>query len=58
MYLYINTFTQPQCIGVFREDRIMQDILLSEGKQKEYDTLIENIDSLLEKNNISYQDIS
>lgn len=58
MYLYINTFTQPQCIGVFREDGIMQDILLSEGKQKEYDTLIENIDVLLEKNNILYQDIS
>lgn len=57
MYLYINTFTQPHFIGIFDTQQILIDQMSWDGKQKEFDTLIKTIDTLLSKNSISYSEL-
>ncbi len=58
MYLFINTLSEKSCLILFNEKR---DILAQErweGKQKEFDSLIEKIDELLEKHQIPYKNLS
>lgn len=58
MYLFVDTISNPCYLAVFDESRTIIDGLFWEGQRKEFDTLIETIDALLKKNNISYKQLS
>lgn len=58
MYLFVDTISNPCYLAVFDESRTIIDSLLWPWQRKEFDTLIETIDTLLKKNNISYRQLS
>lgn len=58
MYLFIDTISEPTYVALFDEKRHIIDTRTWPGKQKEFDTLTEEINDLLEKNTVSYRSIS
>lgn len=58
MYLFVDTISNPCYLAVFDESRTIIDSILWPGQRKEFDTLIETIDTLLKKNSISYKQLS
>lgn len=58
MYLFIDTISNPCYLALFDEKRNIVDSLNWPGQRKEFDTLIETIDTLIKKNNISYKQLS
>jgi len=58
MYLFIDTLSDPTYIALFDEKRTILDSKTWPGKQKEFDTLTEEIDVLISKNNLSYNNLS
>lgn len=58
MYLFIDTISDPTYVALFDEKRHIIDTRTWPGKQKEFDTLTEEINDLLEKNNIPYKSLS
>lgn len=58
MYLFIDTISDPTYVALFDEKRHIVDTQAWPGKQREFDTLTEEINDLLEKNNISYKWLS
>lgn len=57
MYLFIDTLSDPTYIALFDEHRKIIGARTWPGKQKEFDTLTEEIDSLLQKHTLSYRSI-
>lgn len=58
MYLFIDTISEPTYVALFDEKRHIIDTQSWPGKQREFDTLTEEINDLLEKNNITYKSLS
>lgn len=58
MYIFLDTLSEPTYVALFDEKRIILDSHSWSGKQREFDTLVEEINNLLEKNHISYRDLS
>ena len=57
MFLFIDTFSDPTCILLFDGERHICDTQTWPGKQREFDSLIEEIDWLISRNSITYQDL-
>jgi len=53
-YLFIDTLSDPTYIALFDAKRTIIDTKIWSGKQREFDTLIEEIDTLLSQNTVSY----
>jgi tRNA A37 threonylcarbamoyladenosine modification protein TsaB len=58
MYLFIDTISEPTYIALFDEKRHIINTRTWPGKQKEFDTLTEEINDLIGQNNISYKMLS
>lgn len=58
MYLFIDTISDPTYVALFDEKRHIIATQSWPGKQREFDTLTEEINDLLEKNNITYKGLS
>ncbi len=58
MYLFIDTISDPTYVALFDEKRHIIAAQSWPGKQREFDTLTEEINDLLEKNNITYKGLS
>jgi len=54
MYLFIDTLSDPTYIALFDTKKTIIDAKAWAGKQREFDTLIEEIDTLLSLNTVSY----
>jgi len=58
MYLFIDTLSDPTYIALFDTKKTIIDAKAWAGKQREFDTLIEEIDTLLSLNTVSYWQLS
>ena len=57
MFLFIDTLSEPSYIALFTSNREIIAEKKWEGKQREFDTLIEMIDELLRENILIYRDL-
>ena len=58
MYLFIDTLSEPTYICLFDKVRNIIDSHTWPGKQKEFDTLSNEIDELLLRNALTYSQLS
>lgn len=58
MYLFIDTFSGPNTIALFDDQRAIADSITWTEKQREFDMLIEQIDLLVTRNHLEYRDLS
>ncbi len=57
MFLFIDTLSDPSYVALFDKKRTIIDSHSWSGKQREFDTLIEEVDNFVHKNNTAYQDL-
>lgn len=58
MYLFIDTISDPNYLALFDKERTIIDTQTWLWKHHEFDTLVEEIDNLLTKNNLPYGNLS
>lgn len=58
MYLFIDTLSDPNYLALFDKERTIKDTQTWSWKHHEFDTLVEEIDILLTKNNLPYAALS
>lgn len=57
-YLFIDTLSEPTYLWIFDEKRRIIDSQTWAGKQREFDTVVEEIDTLLARNTLPYSELS
>lgn len=58
MFLLVDTLSEPCYIALFDAERNIISEYTWEGKQKEFDSLVETIDAFVTRNNYAYKNLS